>query len=164
MKRFIFCLFIIIMICSFQNCAADMPYEDICIKWTKYYEIDYNFLQAIWIKEGSITNPKTIGKLNYDGTRDIGLFQINAGVFTHLQDMINIKDLTKPEDNIKSACFLLYQSKLFLDKYNIPITTFNLAACYNNRKFFIDYWKKQKESAVVQYGTDVFNIYYDIEQ
>ncbi|HCR2031301.1 TPA: transglycosylase SLT domain-containing protein, partial [Enterobacter cloacae] len=73
MKRFLF-LLLILSQSAFANC------------WNKaahYYHIDPFLLYAIANVESGM-NPYAIG-INHDGTRDVGLMQINSSHFPELR-------------------------------------------------------------------------------
>lgn len=161
MKKLLFLLFLLLL---FNNnvYASNLPDYNICVRWASYYEIDLNFLESIWIKEGRISDCSKKSKYNSDGSRDIGYFQINTKNFDFLKDTIRIKDLAQVNDNIKSACFLIYSNRVYLEDNNIPITTFNQAAMYHNAQMFLDYWYNRLDSTVVDYATEVFKIYWTL--
>ena len=78
------------------------------------------FAQAIAITENWTLNPNAMSKMNSNGTRDLGIMQLNSKYYGHI-------DWRDPRTNIKHGC--LHIKRLIQDRRTS--TLWSVALAYN---------------------------------
>lgn len=82
-------------------------YDDIFKKYEKEFGISYFLMKSIAMTENNTFNPKAIMH-NTNGTRDIGLMQINTAWIKWMPEAnITVEKLYDPEFNIKVAFMIV---------------------------------------------------------
>ena len=79
-----------------------------------------NFALAIALEENWTLNPIAVSAPNENGTRDLGIMQLNSAYFGHI-------DWRCPETNIRAGCLLI---KELMGKPGVT-TFWDVAICYN---------------------------------
>jgi len=88
------------------------------------------FVLAIALEENKTLDPLAVGQLNPNGTRDLGVMQLNSAYYGH----INWRD---PETNIRAGCLHIKElmSKPELNTYWSVAVAYNCGyARYSNNK------------------------------
>lgn len=103
------------------------------------YRLDPDYLRAIAYKESRF-NPKAIGK-NNDGTRDIGIMQVNTGNLEWLRKTfpsISIKKLLEnPCYNIHVGAYILNENFKLYGRRWIAVGAYNAGGKNNPRRIKI---------------------------
>ena len=117
-------------------CFANNKYNSLFVEYGKEFNIPAELLWAI-AKQESGFNSKAINENNSNGTKDIGLMQINSIHEEELKSLnIELDDLYDPKINVKFGAVVLSRC---LNKHGFNYKGLN---CYNGRIANNDYSSK----------------------
>ena len=164
MKKIILFTSILLLLlgCKVYGKDIDQQIYSAAVKYCNQYNVDIYLFYAIYESEGSIKDPTCMSSVNYDGSVDIGIMQINSNN-TEVMQRCGVTDLYNVEQNIKCAVYLMSVNSKWLEKKEIPTTVFNLAAMYNSPKSFFNYFegKYTEECPTAKYALKTYNTYID---
>lgn len=107
MKYLLILLFVLFSTASANTAEFYSQYDDIFKKYEKEYGVPFFLVKAIAITENNDMDKNSVSK-NTDGTRDIGLMQINTSWIKNLpEEKLSVEKLKKPEHNIRVAFIIL---------------------------------------------------------
>ena len=84
------------------------------------YDVPPQFALSIAMQENSMLSPSAVGRSNADGTRDLGVMQLNERYFSHV-------DWECPEENIRAG---VQHLKWLIDRPEVQ-TFWDVAVAYN---------------------------------
>lgn len=140
-------ILVIFFLTNFLYSSNFSKYETLYQKYSAEYNVPIEILKAITLVENTKLNP-TLVCMNKNGTKDVGLMQINTLWIDALPKMkLTVEKLKTPETNIKVASYILGN---LIQKYGLSWETIGM---YHSRTITYQFkyiYKVQKKLKLVE--------------